>query len=144
MDLMPEASSAPPAARRRYKWRSLTDGSLFLPLYLGSQIADAQDVFRPLVLLVGHAGLAALFWLIYEFIHLMHQLDELQQRIHITSLAIGFGLVATLLMTGGMTLRIWNVDVLRDDLASIIAIQTLPLGVLAYYIALHVIRRRYE
>lgn len=144
MDLMPEASSAPPAARRRYKWRSLTAGALFLPLYIGSLIADAEGVFRPVVLLAGHAGLAALLWLIYEFIHLMRQLDELQQRIHIMSLAIGFGVVGTVLTTGGIMLTVWNVDAFRDGLTAKIAIQALPLGILAYYIALHVIKRRYE
>ncbi len=143
MDLMPEASSAPPAARRRYKWRSLTAGLLFLPLYLGSQIADAEGVFRPFVLAAGHASLVALVWLIYEFIHLMRQLDELQQRIHITSLAAGFGVVGTVLTTGGLMLTVWNVDAL-PDLVAIVAIQALPLGVLTYYIALHVVKRRYE
>lgn len=144
MDLMPEASSAPPAARRRYKWRSLIAGGLFLILYLGSQMAGKAGVFLPLVLIAGYAGLAALLWLIYEFIHLMRQLDELQQRIHITSLAIGFGVIGAVLTTGGMTLTLWNIDALRDDLVSFIATQTLPLGILAYYIALHVVKRRYE
>lgn len=144
MDLMPEASSAPPAARRRYKWRSLTSGVLFLTFYLGSQVAARAGLPPLVVLAAGYAGFAALLWLIHEFVHLIRQLDELQQRIHVTALAMGFAGVAALLTTGGMTLTLWEFYSLRDDLAAIIATQSLPLGILAYYIALHIVKRRYE
>ncbi|MEE2525440.1 hypothetical protein V0U79_03605 [Hyphobacterium sp. HN65] len=144
MDLMPEASSAPQAAKRRYVWRSLTAGLLFLPFYLGSQIAEDAGTSRLVVLVMGYAGMLALLWLIYEFVHLMRQLDELQQRIHITALACGFGAVALLISIGGMTLELWNISVLRDGVLGLFGTMAMPLGIIAYYVALHLVKRRYE
>jgi hypothetical protein len=144
MDFMPEASSAPPQARRRYMWRSMTGGVLFVPLYVGSHIAKTGGLPQVWVLLLGYAGLFALLWLLYEFVHLMRQLDELQQRIHVTALAQGFGAVAALLTIGGMSLEFWNVDILPGDLLAVISTMAMPLGILAYYVALLFVKRRYE
>lgn len=144
MDLMPEASSAPPAARRRYVWRSLTLGVLFLPLYLGSQIIDAEGAPHALVLAMGYGGVLALLWLLYEFQHLIRQLDELQQKIHITALAIGFGMIGTLATVIGMTLELTNADNLSGGLTAVVATLTMPMGIAGYYIALHFVKRRYE
>lgn len=144
MDLMPEASSAPPAARRRYKWRSLTGGLLFLPLYLGSPIAESGGASHLLVLIAGYGGVLALVWLLYEFVHLIRQLDELQQRIHVTALAMGFGSVATLLTISGMSLELWNTENLPGQLIAVVGTMAMPLGIAAYYISLHIVKRRYE
>lgn len=144
MDLMPEASSAPPRARQRYMWRSLTCGLLFLPLYLGSQIVESGGGDRVLVLVMGYAGLFFLLFLLYEFVVLMRQLDELQQRIHVTALALGFGAVATLMTVLGMHLELWNADQLPGGLTAMVGTMAMPLSLVAYYIALHIVKRRYE
>ncbi|WP_421792684.1 hypothetical protein [Hyphobacterium sp.] len=144
MDLMPEASSAPPQARRRYVWRSLISGFLFLPLYLGSQIYAEAGGNPTIALIAGYAGLFALLFLLYEFYVLMRQLDELQQRIHVTALALGFGAVVTLMTILGMNLQLWSADALPGDLTALVTTMAVPLGLVFYYIALHIVKRRYE
>jgi hypothetical protein len=144
MDLMPEASSAPPQARRRYVWRSLVLALSFLPLYLGSQIAEDAGAASALVLAMGYGGLVALLLLMYEFQHLIRQLDELQQRIHLTALALGFGTVGFVFTLTGMHLELWNAAGLPEGVTATLLTMLMPAGLVAYYIALIIVKRRYE
>lgn len=143
MDLMPEASSAPPNARQRYIQRSLTAGSLFLLLYLGSHWAESQGMVRPLIMAMGYGGIVALLWMLYEFVHLVRQLDELQQRIHIMALAVGFGSVALLITIVGMSAG-FSGGWLPVNVVAKFAALALPAGIIAYYVSVHLVKRRYE
>ena len=150
MDLMPEASSAPPAVRKRYQWRSLTLSLVFLACYMGGRtMADVMDEPLP-GQLVATLGVIALGWLLYEFSLLLSKLDELQQRIHLTALALGFGAALTMICGFGLVAGILfgagePVEVPKvGDVSIVLASITLPLGLIAYYVALHFVKRRYE
>ncbi|MDJ0654510.1 MAG: hypothetical protein QNJ40_10175 [Xanthomonadales bacterium] len=150
MDFMPEASSAPPAVRKRYVRRSLLSCFLFLSCYLGGRTA-ADVMANPLAgQIVATVGVIAFGWLLYEFWVLLRQLDELQQRIHLTALAIGFGSVLTLICAFGlMSGIIFGAGGLKElpwmgDISIVLSSATLPFGLIAYYAALHFVKRRYE
>ncbi|WP_420431048.1 hypothetical protein [Hyphobacterium sp.] len=143
MDLMPEASSAPPAVRRRYKWRSLFLSAGFVLAFLGSTVIGAREgqLAAEIVLVV----LAFLFLvgLGYEFVTLMRALDELQQVIQTRAMAIGFAGILIALTLFGMLSEIFG-DGGMDAGLSLMASLAMPAGLVAYIVALHFVKRRYE
>lgn len=143
MDLMPEASSAPPAVRRRYKWRSLILSFGFVLAFLGSAKIGAQD--GPLAAEIALAGLALLFLVAIgrEFVTLMRALDELQQVIQTRAMAIGFAVILIALTLFGMLSELFA-DGGMDASLSLMASLAMPAGLVAYIVALHFVKRRYE
>lgn len=143
MDLMPEASSAPPAARRRYFWRSLATSLLFLVTYLGATLISTGD--GPGLLAAGLAAIAfaSVGLLGYEFIVLLRSLDELQQMIQIRALAMGFAVVLSVLTLAGLVSKL-VVDGALDAALAMAAALSMPLGMIAYVICIHLVKRRYE
>jgi hypothetical protein len=143
INLIPESSSAPPAARKRYNRANIGITVLFLPVMLGTTWLGETGA-SPVLIAVGVVltiGLIAA--LVYEFVRLMLALDELQNRIHVTALAIGFGAVTLTMLALGF------IDVLLGfpnpgEHWPVLAILMFPTGSFVYYIALHLILRRYR
>lgn len=143
INLMPESSSAPPHARKRYKWRSISLSLLFAALFMGAALARKNEIPVSLVGALAILSLIALGALVYEFIILMRSLDELQGRLHVTALAIGFGalMLALFLLGAGTAFTGGQLD---SEVLETVMVLSLPAGLIAYYIALHVILRRYR
>ena len=131
--LMPETASAPASARRRYVLRS----AILLPGFLlGFLIPSVMELGG---LGIGLQVLSVLFCigLIFEFVVLMRALDELQNRIHMTALAIAGGAVAG---TG----TLWGVIAMMSALSGPEAAFAMPVFGLAYYAALFFVSRHYQ
>lgn len=143
MDLMPEASSAPPAARRRYFWRSLTLSLVFLATYLGSVVAVTMGGSQTLVAGLTLAAFVCVILLGYEFVTLIRTLDELQQMIQIRAMTIGFASVLIVMTALGLLSELFA-DGALDSVLSIAAAISMPAGLLAYVVAVHIVKRRYE
>ena len=90
INLIPETYTAPASARRRYVWRSLAMVAALLAVFV---VFFALTAARPDLagLNLAMVVICAIFMAAatYEFVVLMRSLDELQQRVHVTSLAIG-------------------------------------------------------
>ncbi|TGY88133.1 hypothetical protein E5163_09840 [Marinicauda algicola] len=142
IDLIPESSSAPPAARRRYNRRSVALALLMLPVTaLAAWLAEA-DV-PPAGVAAGLAGVFAVLLLFaYEFVQLMRSLDELQHRIHLTALVIGFASALLVLMALGIVSALTGL--IGAEAWALIAILAVPASFLVYYVFLHVGLRRYR
>jgi hypothetical protein len=65
----------------------------------------------------------------YEFVVLMRSLDELQQRVHVTSIAIGFGAAV-------MIALLWTFASALLALPGFDPVFTFVLAILGYYMAL--------
>ncbi|WP_109261073.1 hypothetical protein [Hyphobacterium indicum] len=143
MDLMPEASSAPPAVRRRYFWRSLTLSLVFLATYLGSAVAVTMGGSQVLVAGLTLAAFVCVILLGYEFVTLIRTLDELQQMIQIRAMAIGFASVLIVMTALGLLSELFAEGAL-DGVLSLAAAISMPAGLLAYVVAVHIVKRRYE
>ncbi|MBI1235723.1 MAG: hypothetical protein GC188_03465 [Alphaproteobacteria bacterium] len=143
MDLMPEASSAPPAARRRYFWRSLTLSLVFLATYLGSAVAVTMGGSQALVAGLTLAAFVCVILLGYEFVTLIRTLDELQQMIQIRAMAIGFASVLIVMTALGLLSELFA-DGALDSVLSLTAAISMPAGLLAYILTVHIVKRRYE
>jgi MFS family permease len=143
MDLMPEASSAPPAARRRYFWRSLTMSLVFLATYLGSAVAVTMGGSQALVAGLTLAAFVCVILLGYEFVTLIRTLDELQQMIQIRAMAIGFASVLIVMTALGLLSELFA-DGALDGVLSLAAAISMPAGLLAYILTVHIVKRRYE
>lgn len=142
INLIPESSSAPPAARKRYNRRSVLLAILMLPVTaLGTWLAES-DV-APGLVAAGIAGiLAILVMFAYEFTRLMRSLDELQYRIHLTALVVGFSIALLGLMGLGVISALTGL--IGAEAWSLIAILAIPAAFLMYYVFLHVGLRRYR
>ena len=143
INLIPESSSAPPAARKRYNRANIGISVVFLPVMLGTAWLGETGAY-PLLTAIGVAltvGLIAV--LVYEFVRLMLALDELQNRIHVTALAIGFAAVTLTMLALGFADALLGLPDPGEHWP-VLAIMMLPAGSFVYYIALHLILRRYR
>ncbi len=135
--LIPEANSAPPKARRRYMRWSMIWG-LSIAFGIVALVALREETApRPLLIAIAGVVFIALVAATREFIILMGSLDELQSRVHMTALAIGFGLTAILVM-------LWETVSFATGAPRFEAILVFPIGVFGYYAALHGVLRRYS
>lgn len=141
--LVPEASSAPPKARRRYAIRTIPLSLIFVFSFLATSLSKVFEMggpFQPWLLI---ASTLSFLVIVFEFVVLMRSLDELQQRIHVTSLAIGFGAVGVLnFLIGGFQLIYTPSD--PDELLELVGVMSLPAAILIYYTFLHIISGRYR
>lgn len=143
INLIPESSSAPPEARKRYNRRSVAISVLLFPLMLALIWLEASDA-RPVWLGAGVAAILLVLALFaYEFTRLMASLDELQYRIHVTALAVGFCSVALLVMSLGVVGAFFELGFIADDWP-VLAVLVLPAGMIGYYIALKAFLRKYR
>ncbi len=120
--------------------RLLISGLIFALAYTGA--VAAQEIFelnRLAGLVVSLLPAAGLLFFILEEVKLIRSLDELQRRIQLEALAIGFPLALLVLMTMGFLQR---VDLLPHALSTIRDVWfLLPLG---YFFGLLVAHRRYR
>ncbi|MGP1276412.1 MAG: hypothetical protein ACQRW7_13440 [Caulobacterales bacterium] len=137
INLVPETYSAPPAARRRYIWRSSALVVLQLVLFIayyalggGDETVGGLDVamMAITVLFVGAAT--------YEIVMLIRALDELQQRIHILSWAIACALAVSVSF-------LWGVASVLVSAPSLDPILTMVIAVPAYYVVLFAAGRHF-
>ena len=117
INLVPETYSAPPAARRRYIWRSMTMFGLLMIAFTGFHAVGGGPPERfglnlAMVLLCIGFVLAASF----ETVVLIRSLDELQQRIHILAWAIGLGAAVTVAFLLGLGVHMAACCHVRADL----------------------------
>lgn len=142
INLIPESSSAPPKARRRYNRRSVALAVLMLPVTaLGTWLAES-DVAPALAAAGIAAILAVLAMFAYEFTRLMRSLDELQYRIHLTALAVGLGSALLGLMALGVVSALTGL--MSAKALALIAVLAMPAALFVYYIFLHLGLRRYR
>ncbi|MCC5996560.1 MAG: hypothetical protein JJU18_09360 [Oceanicaulis sp.] len=134
INLVPETHTAPPAARRRYIWRSMAMLAVVMSAVI-ALIAQApgSGIWPMLVAVLAVAGLA---FGTYEFVVLMRALDELQQRIHMMALAIGCG--GAVIFVSGLAV----VSVLLQW-ESFEPAFTVVIAVAGYYVSLFALTRRY-
>ena len=140
INLIPESSSAPPAARKRYNTRSVLLSLVFVVCFPLSGILAGTGGSLWIAYAVFAASILSVLALSYEFVCLMRSLDELQQRIHITALAIGFGFA-------GVAITLWGMASLVTDAAMFTAdeaVFVLPAALIGYYAALHFFLRQYR
>lgn len=142
INLIPESSSAPPAARKRYNRRSVALAILMIPVTaLGTWLAESDAA--PGLAAAGIAGILAVMALFaYEFTRLMRSLDELQHRIHLTALVIGFACALFALMALGVVSALTGLIGAEDW--PFIVILGLPAAFFVYYVFLHAGLRRYR
>ncbi len=134
INLVPETHTAPPAARRRYIWRSMAIlAAVMMAVIALVWLAPQSSLWPRLVAVLAVAGLAIGT---YEFAVLMRALDELQQRIHMMALAIGCG-GAVMIVSGSAVLSVllqW--EAFEPAFTVVIAVP-------GYYIFLFVLSRRF-
>jgi hypothetical protein len=130
INLIPETYTAPPRARRRYVWRSLAMVAALLAVFLLFFALTAAwpdlawlNLAMVLICAIFMAGAT------YEFVVLMRSLDELQQRVHVTSIAIGFGAAV-------MIALLWTFASALLALPGFDPVFTFVLAILGYYMAL--------
>jgi Kef-type K+ transport system membrane component KefB len=138
INLIPETYTAPASARRRYVLRSLAMVAALLVvfvLFFGLTAARPDLAWLNLAMVV----ICAIFMAAatYEFVALMRSLDELQQRVHVTSLAIGFGAAVMITMLWAFASALLAIP--RAD-----PVFTFVLAILGYYIALFFTGRRFS
>lgn len=138
INLVPETQTAPPAARRRYIWRSMTLVAVMLVAFIGFYAIGGGEPDRP-VLNLAMVALCVAFVLAgtYETVALIRSLDELQQRIHILAWAIGLGAAVIVTFSWGFASVL--VPIARFD-----PVFTVLIAVPGYYIALFLLGRRYS
>jgi hypothetical protein len=138
INLIPETYTAPPSARRRYVWRSFAMVGALLIAFIAF---FGLTAFRPdlawlnvamVLICTVFVGAAT-----YEFVVLMRSLDELQQRVHITSIAIGFG-------AGVMIALLWRFASALLPIPLFDPLFTFVLAIAGYYIALFFTARRFS
>ena len=135
--LLPEANSAPAKARRRYvRWSTIYGFALALGLGALFALSDDNVPQALLIAIAAFVSLAAV-GVTWEFIILMRSLDELQSRIHMAALAIGFGLAAIFVV-------IWEMASFVGLAPGFEPLLVFPIGTIGYYVALHLVLRRYR
>ncbi|MGJ3232147.1 MAG: hypothetical protein ACFE0P_10140 [Oceanicaulis sp.] len=130
---MPESATAPPAARRRYAWRTSLSGLVVVAAMLAIDLDQAGGpvntaLFTALALALGAGS--------YEYFQLLKALDEMQRRIHIGALALAGGVT-----TAGATLLGLAAHVFPIGAPMIVFVG--PAFGLGYYAALIIVARRY-
>lgn len=131
--VLPESATAPPAARRRYLWRSLICSVIVAISLIALLEAWVPPALRGLVFAILAAGVLAGA---YEFARLILALDEMQQRIHTSALAVAGGGVTSVATLWGLGAMMFEVPVPDAVFAG-------PAFILAYYAALIFVARHY-
>lgn len=131
INLVPETHTAPPAARRRYIRRSLTMLAVFLMVIVLHGAAAGAWPQAEQALNLALAGLAGAFLLAgaWEMGALVRSLDELQQRVHLIAMALGYGGTFLAVVWWGLVAALTGWPALNPAIAIV-------LGVAAHYIAL--------
>ncbi|MEQ8404007.1 MAG: hypothetical protein RKE49_02835 [Oceanicaulis sp.] len=133
MNLLPESATAPPAARRRYFWRTSLSGLVVVATMLAIDMDRAGGPVN-IALFTGLAlALCAGF---YEYFQLLKALDEMQRRIHIGALALAGGVT-----TAGATLL--GLAALVFPIGAPMIVFVGPAFGLGYYAALVIVARHY-
>lgn len=134
INLVPETHTAPPKARRRYTWRAFALLAVFVA---AMQVHDLSGGGQASALVVTILTAACLGAAVYELTVLMRALDELQQRVHLTALAIGCGATVMIVM-------MWGAASIMLGWPRFEALMAGLLGVFGYYIALFFTARRFS
>lgn len=132
-NLLPESATAPPAARRRYLWRSLICGLVVMISLIALLEAWLPPALGWLVYAILAGGVLAGA---YEFARLILSLDEMQQRIHTGALALAGGLVTSFA-------TLWGLAALLFEISAPNAVFAGPAFAVAYYAALIFVARRF-
>ncbi|MFN3835530.1 MAG: hypothetical protein ACK4NO_06485 [Glycocaulis sp.] len=138
INLVPETYSAPPSARRRYIWRSMTMLAVLMAAFVVFYVVGGGEPERfalnlaMVLLCVGFVAAAS-----YETIVLIRSLDELQQRIHILAWAIGLGAAV-------MVTFCWGFASVLLPIAPFEPIFSVLIAVPGYYVSLFVLSRYYS
>jgi len=133
LDPLPECATAPPAAQLRYVWRSTLLAVVNIASLVGAIEGWPNAALVPALFAV---FAATLLGAAYEFYRLLCALDEMQRRIHTTSLALA-GAGTTGLGT------IWGVAALLFAIPAPHAVFAAPVMWVAYYASLAVVSRRF-
>ncbi len=131
--LLPETASAPRSARVRYAQRSVASIAGFAICMIGPGLVDLGEFGVAVSLL----GLGFIGWLIFEFVVLVRSLDELQFKIHVTSLAIAGGAIAVLS-------TLWSIAAVSVGYSEPSPAFALPAVGASYYLALFFVTRHYS
>ncbi|MGX6648751.1 hypothetical protein ACWCOP_12510 [Maricaulaceae bacterium MS644] len=132
-NILPESATAPPAARRRYFWRSLIcSGVVAISLIALLEAWVPPALHGPAFALLAAGLLAGA----YEFARLILALDEMQQRIHTSALALAGGLVTSFATLWGLAAQMFEISTPNAVFAG-------PAFVAAYYAALIFVARRF-
>ncbi len=138
INLVPETYTAPPAARRRYIWRSTALVLLMVPAFIVFYaVGGGQPERFGLNLFMVGLWCAFLLAAVYETVALIRALDELQQRIHILSWAIG--LCAAIMMSFA-----WSFAHAVLPIARFEPIFSVLIAVPGYYLSLFFVSRHYR
>jgi uncharacterized membrane protein HdeD (DUF308 family) len=138
INLVPETYSAPPSARRRYIWRSMTMLAVLMAAFVVFYAAGGGDPERfalnlaMVLLCVGFVVAAS-----YETIVLIRSLDELQQRIHILAWAIGLAAAVIVAFSWGFASALLPLPRFDPILSVLIAVP-------GYYLSLFFVSRHYR
>lgn len=141
VSLIPESKSAPEAVRRRYNRRTSLAGPVFAAGLAGAVFLSGGDGPVAWVIVSFAVTLLALVVIVYEFVRLMRALDELQSRIHTTALAAGMGAGAVFATMTGLAGAVFTGG---GTLWAGLGVLALPVGLVGYYIGLHVGQRLYR
>ena len=132
-NILPESATAPPAARRRYVWRTTLSGVMVAACMSAINTARSGELldmalfaFLTLALCVGA----------YEFFQLLRALDEMQRRIHIGALALSGA------MTAGLA-TLWGLAALAFPVTAPMIVFVGPAFGFGYYVALMLVVRHY-
>ncbi|WBQ09552.1 type IV secretion system protein [Hyphomonadaceae bacterium ML37] len=134
INLVPETQTAPPAARRRYIWRSMGTLTIAMISVLALAWLTPEGGVWPVI--VGGLLVAGLAFGVYEFVVLMRALDELQQRIHMMALAIGCGGAVMIITALALVAMVLQWGPLEPAL-------TVMFAVAGYYGSLFALSRQY-
>lgn len=138
INLLPETYSAPPAARRRYIWRTAALILALLALHTGYFAAGGYPGgASPLNLAMLAFCIVFVAAAAYEIVTLIRALDELQQRIHILAWAIGGCLAVTIVF-------LWGLATVLTGVPAFEPIMSVVLAALGYYVSLFLLGRSYS
>lgn len=137
INLVPETFSAPPAARRRYVWRTTTLTGITLVLLISFLAAGGGSPGKPVLNLTA-MSVCIVFVLAanYEIVVLIRALDELQQRLHILSWALGCALAVTVSFLWGLASKLIGAPPFDPIFTVVIAVP-------GYYISLFFAARHF-
>jgi hypothetical protein len=137
INLVPETYSAPPAARRRYIWRTMAMLAALLALFAGYYALGGGAGTHSLNIAMLVISIVFVAGATYEIVILIRALDELQQRIHILAWAIGGCLAVTVMFLWGVATVLVGAPVFEPVMSVVMA-------TLGYYISLFLLGQRYS
>ena len=138
INLVPETYSAPPAARRRYIWRTMAMLFVLIALFTGFYALGGEEGGSgPLNVAMMAVCIAFTAGSIYELVTLIRELDELQQRIHILAWAIGCGLAVTVTFLWGVATVLVGAPAFESMMAVVVAVP-------GYYLSLFFVSQSYR